>query len=77
MMRDPTTAASKKAVPSASATRRRAMVLIGRQVNHAIGNHHIDGVVGQGNRLYFAFEKFDILNTGLALIFTTKQASHP
>src|SRR5579875_980354 len=50
-------------------------VLIGRQVNHAIGNHSVDGVVWQGDTLNFAFEKFDILNTSLALIFT-RQSEH-
>src|SRR5579875_2029250 len=50
-------------------------VLIGRQINHAIGNHYIDRVVGQGDTLYFAFEEFNIFNTSLALIFT-RQSEH-
>src|SRR5579875_4223698 len=48
---------------------------IGRQVNHAIGNHYIDRVVGQGDTLYFAFKEFNILHPSSMLIFT-RQSEH-
>src|SRR4051812_42186031 len=33
------------------------LVLVGREINHAIGNDDIDGVFGQGDAFDFALEK--------------------
>ena len=44
------------------------LVLVGREINHAIRNDDIDGVVGQGNVFDFALQKLDVLDSGLALV---------
>jgi hypothetical protein len=43
-------------------------VFVARQVNDAVAYDDIDGGVRQRDMLDFAFEKFDVLNPGLALV---------
>src|SRR5437899_2778666 len=47
-------------------------ILIGGEINYAVGNDDIDGVVGQGDVFDLTFEKLDVFNSGLALVFASK-----
>ena len=43
-------------------------VLVGGEIDHAVGNDDVDRVVGQGNVFDLALEKLDVLDAGLALV---------
>src|SRR5271157_719102 len=43
-------------------------VLVGREVDDAIGNNDIDRVVGQGNVFDFAFEELGVVHAGLLFV---------
>ena len=47
-------------------------VLVRRQVDHAVRDDHVDGAVGQRNRLDRAFEEFDIRGARLLLILASQ-----
>ncbi len=50
-------------------------VLVGREIDDAVGDDDVDGVIGQGNVFDFALEELDILDTGLALILA-RESEH-
>ena len=43
-------------------------VLVGRKIDDAIGDDHVDGVVGQRNVFDLALQELDVLDAGLALV---------
>ena len=45
------------------------LVFIGGQIDDAVRDDHVDGVVGQWDALDLAFQEFDIRDTRLALVF--------
>ena len=42
--------------------------LVAREVDHAVGDHDVDGVVGQRDRLDLTAQELDVLDAGLALV---------
>ena len=42
--------------------------LVGREVDHAVGDDHVDRVVGQRHRLDRSLQELDVLDPGLALV---------
>ena len=44
-------------------------VLVGREIDDAVGDDDVDRVVGQGNVFDLAFEKLDVFDACLALVF--------
>ena len=50
-------------------------VLIGREVDDAIGDDYIHGVIGKGNLFHLALEEFNILHAGLAPVLA-RQGQH-
>ena len=43
--------------------------LVGGKIDHAVRNHHVHRVIGQGDILDLALEKLDVCHPGLSLIF--------
>src|SRR5262245_49494109 len=43
-------------------------ILVGRQIDHAVGDDDVHGVVRKGNRLDLSLEKLDVVDTGLLLV---------
>jgi hypothetical protein len=52
-------------------------VLVGREIDDAIGNDHVNGIVRQRDVLDFALEELDILYSDFALVLICRPASHP
>ena len=50
-------------------------VLVGGEIDDAIGDDDVDGIVGKGNVLDFAFQEFDVFDAGLLLILV-RQSQH-
>ena len=50
-------------------------ILVGREIDHAVGDDHVDGVVGQRDVLDLALQELDVLDAGLALILS-RQRQH-
>jgi hypothetical protein len=50
-------------------------ILVGGEIDDAVGDDDIDRVVGQGDVLDFALEELDVLDAGFALVFARQSAS--
>ncbi len=48
-------------------------VFIGRKIDDAVGDDDVDGVIGERDVFDFAFEKFDIVDSCLALVFASQR----
>ena len=60
-------AASRARTRAASRKHRR---LVAREVDHAVGDDHVDGVVGQRDVLDRSLQELDVVDPGLALVVT-------
>src|ERR1039457_416235 len=43
-------------------------IFVGREVDHAIGNDDVDGIIGQGDILDLTLEEFDVVDAGFELV---------
>ena len=50
-------------------------ILVGREIDDAVGDDHVHGLVGQGNALDFALEELDVLDARFALVLA-RQRQH-
>ena len=48
-------------------------VLVGGEIDDAVGDDDVDGVVGQRDVLDFALQELDVVDAGLALVFAGKR----
>ena len=48
-------------------------IFVGRKIDHAVRDDHVDRPIGERNVLDFTFQKLDIGNSGLALILTCQR----
>ena len=48
-------------------------VFVGRKIDYAIRDDHVDAVVGERDVLDFAFQKFDVFDSGFALVFVRER----
>ena len=69
-----TTSETAKRPPGLSTRKvsRSTRVFVRREIDDAIGDDHVDGVVGQRDVFDFALEELDVFDAGLALVFAGK-----
>src|SRR5690348_18074745 len=49
------------------------LILVGGKIDDAIGDDDVDGIIGQGDVLDFAFEEFDVFDAGLTLVLRSEE----